>query len=173
MAPSANELNALVQGTALEIETLKQIKDGSVTLFDGLITEAHKRIATLSRQEAAAKVVSTVDGNLQHIRAVRSYRGRQKPPPYSRREAANKSCQPFAGTSTHANETCMQAPPVTKLPKQKQKPRANSTSRRLNSCNEQPQHSRRQGLWCSSLKLLSQLLSQMEATSFSLVSILR
>lgn len=48
MAPSAADIDIgnLIEATTLEIETLKQMKDGSATLFDNLISEADKRKAT-------------------------------------------------------------------------------------------------------------------------------
>jgi hypothetical protein len=58
MALPNNTLDALCKGSAIEIEALQKMKEGSAVLFDGLITEAQKRNITLKELKGAAGAVS-------------------------------------------------------------------------------------------------------------------
>ena len=58
MTPSTDTLDALCKGSAIEIETLQKMKEGSTILFDGLIAESQKRNMTLEELKGVASTVS-------------------------------------------------------------------------------------------------------------------
>lgn len=58
MAPPTDTLDELCKGSAIEIEALQKMKEGSAVLFDGLITEAQKRNITLKELKGATGAVS-------------------------------------------------------------------------------------------------------------------
>ncbi|KAF1978345.1 hypothetical protein BU23DRAFT_651022 [Bimuria novae-zelandiae CBS 107.79] len=61
--PANNTLDTLRRGGEVELETLQQMRDGSVALFDGLIAETHKRHAALAELEETSNACKRPGAN--------------------------------------------------------------------------------------------------------------
>ena len=72
MESSTRTLDALCKDSATEIETLTKMRDGSASMFDGMMTELQKRrIALEELKEAMSAVSDTIEQRFLEIRSLR------------------------------------------------------------------------------------------------------